>query len=100
MVVPIVAGGIVALAGFVFAADLGSGLVDSAAAVRLEVSARGADLNVPIAVLDKHGDPLMHEVPTNIIEIPRRLRLIERQGQILAAHGRTMVAGNRNHGSF
>ena len=100
MVVPVVAGGVVAFAGLVFAADFGSRIVDSASAVGLEVPAPGLDLDVPIAVLDKHGDPLVHEVPSNIIEIPRRLRLIERQGQILAAHGRTMVAGNRNHGSF
>ena len=100
VVVTIIPPAIVALAGLVLAADLGPGVIDSAEVVRGQVPAPGGELHVPVAVLDKDGDVLVHEVPADIVEVAGRSRGVDGQRDVLAAQRGTMFTEDATHGGI
>ena len=79
--------GVVALAGFVGAANLRAGLVNAASVVCTQVLTPGLELDVPIALFDEYADPLVHQIPTNVVVVPGGGRLVQGQGDVPAASG-------------
>ncbi len=97
MIVLIIAAGIVAFVRFVLAADLRARLVNAAPVVILQVPTRAAKLNEPVAVLDKHADSAVQQIPAHVVEIALCFRLVDRQRDVVAALARTVFAENISH---
>jgi len=89
--------GVIALARFVLTADLRARIVDPAAVVRAEVLAPRLKLDIPIPFLDEHTDTLVHEIPSDVIIVSCRGRLVQGQGDIPAARGQAVFTKKRAH---
>ena len=99
MVVIVVGASIVAVVGMVVAADLRPGLVELTEVVRPQVLTGRLNLQVPVAVLDENADAFVQEIPANIVVIPLGGGLVDLDGQIAAAGGRTVLTQYRSHAS-
>lgn len=96
VVVAVVASEVVAIAGLIVLADLRPRLVDAAEVVVAQVLAFRLDLDVPVSVLDEDGEPLVHEVPADIVVIPDGARFVQRQRYVTAAGRRALSAQYRS----
>jgi hypothetical protein len=60
--------------------------------IRLQMLARRVNQQVPRLVFGKDGGALVQQEPAEEIKIPRRRRLVDRQGKVPAALGRAVFA--------
>jgi hypothetical protein len=97
VIIAVVRAAVIAFTGLILAANPRPRFVDRAPIVSAQMLARRLNLNVPITIFDKNRDTLMHQVPPQIVEIPHRLRLIDRQRQVTTARSRTMFAQYGTH---
>ncbi len=89
-VVLVIATGIVALAGIVFAADHRARFVYPAHVVGLEVFAVGRNLDVPVAIFDEHRNAFVHDVPAHVVKVAAIGRFFNRKRDVPAACPRAM----------
>ena len=76
----------------VVATNLGTGVVDSAPMVGLEVFARGMDEQIPHVVFDENASPIVEKVPTHEVEILFARGFLDRECKVAATFRSAIIA--------
>lgn len=82
---------ILALVGCVFPADLGSGVINPASVIVLQVLTSRVDQQIPRWTLYKNRRAIVQQVPPHKIEIALGFGRVDRQCEIPTAFCRTMI---------
>ena len=98
MLVLIVPAVVVAVFERIFSAQLRAGFVNAATVVVLQMFAAIHHADVPLGVFHEHDDVVVHEIPANIIEVFRAIRIVDRERNISAAESRARITKTPSHG--